>query len=118
MLSPGHAETECLKRPGLKALQPRPLDQLAPQASEAVTSVELAEVGCQSAQLRVGDTRCITVTSLESYANSGANSQCEQVPRVKVMPGDRNSGQKIHSGQGIGIAHEWQIDEIFDRTSA
>src|ERR1700722_2618368 len=29
MLSPRHGETECLKRPGLKALQSRALDQLA-----------------------------------------------------------------------------------------
>src|SRR3954469_24236974 len=97
MLSPGQAETECLECPGLKALQPRPLDQLAPQESEAVASVELAEVGCQRAQLRVGDTRCIAVTSLESQANGGANSHCEQMTGVKVMPRNRNPDQKIHS---------------------
>ena len=43
MLSPRHDETECLECPGLKALQSRPLGQLAPQPSEAVAGIELAE---------------------------------------------------------------------------
>ena len=34
------------------------------------------------------------------------------------MSRDRNSDQKIHSCQRIRVAHEWQIDEIFDRASA
>jgi hypothetical protein len=33
------------------------------------------------------------------------------------MPRDGNSDQKIHSGQRIRVAHERQIDEIFDRAS-
>src|SRR3954471_1998268 len=97
MLCPRHGETECLEYPGLIALQSRSLDQLAPQPPKAVACIELAEVGCQRAQLRVGDTRCITVTSLESQANGGANSHCEQMTGVKVMPRNRNPDQKIHS---------------------
>ncbi len=118
MLSPRHEETECLECPGLKALQSRSLDQLAPQPSEAVAGIELAEVGsCQRAQLHVGDTRCIAVTSLEPQADSRANSHCEYMKGDKV-PRDRNSDQKIQSRQRIRVAHERQIDEIFDRAIA
>ena len=66
MLSPRHEETERVECPGLKALQSWSLGQLTPQSSEAVAGIELAGVGRQVAQLRVGDTRCITVTSLNS----------------------------------------------------
>ena len=37
---------------------------------------------------------------------------------VEVVPRDRDSDQKIHSRQRIRVAHERQIDEIFDRASA
>src|SRR5580658_4766151 len=78
MLRPRHDETECLECPGLKTLQSRPLDQLAPQPSKAVAGIELAEVGpCQGAQLHVGNTRCIAVTPLESQADSRANRHLE-----------------------------------------
>ena len=74
MLSPRHDETECAVRPGLKALQPRSLGQLASQPSEAVAGIELAVVGsCVDAQLCVGDTRCLTVTPLEPQTNSRVN---------------------------------------------
>src|ERR1700722_911280 len=66
VLSPRLKETECLDCPGLKALQSGPLGQLTPQPSEAVAGIELAALGCHMAHLRVGDTGCITVTSVET----------------------------------------------------
>jgi hypothetical protein len=94
------------------------LDQIAPQPSEAVAGLELAEERPrQRAQLHVGDTGCITVTSFESQANSHAYSHCAEM-KGGVEPRHRNPDQKIQSCQRIRVAHERQIGEIFNRASA
>src|SRR5262249_10309886 len=83
--------------------------------SKAVARIELAEERpSQYSQPRVGDTSCITVTSLESQANSRANNHCEEMNGVKVMCRDRDSIQKIKSGTTGRIVHGRQSNELFD----
>src|ERR1700722_19986131 len=86
--------------PGLEALQPVPFDQIMAEPAEAVSRLIVAEARSgDHAKPNVGETRAVTVATLEAEIDRPTDEQGKQV-RIRLQAGRTELGQNIQRREG------------------